>query len=58
MRLPICEAIMKTSYALELTRVKGIGRKRRALLVQFKTKEQLKAASAENLRKPPAFRRQ
>lgn len=42
----------KTSYALELTQVKGIGEKKaQALLVQFKTKEQLKAASAEELAK-------
>ena len=35
-----------------MTQVKGIGEKKaQALLVQFKTKEQLKAASAEELAK-------
>jgi excinuclease ABC subunit C len=40
----------KTSYTLELTQVKGIGEKKaQQLLVHFKTKENLKAASPEML---------
>lgn len=42
----------KTSYALEMTQVKGIGvKKAQKLLVYFKTKENLKAASPEELAK-------
>ena len=42
----------KTSYALEMTQVKGIGvKKAQKLLVYFKTKENLKAATPEELAK-------
>lgn len=42
----------KTSYQLELTKVKGIGEKKAVkLMTEFKTKENLKKASAEQLAK-------